>query len=42
MELMHDSFTEMYEIEKIINCKTYHNKKYYLINWLFYLINESN
>ena len=41
MELMHDSFTEMYEVEKIINCKTYHNKKYYLIKWLCYPINES-
>ena len=41
MEIMHDSCAEMYEVEKIINCKTYHNKKYYLIKWLCYPINES-
>ena len=41
MEIMYDSSTDMYEVEKIINCKTYHNKKYYLIKWLCYPINES-
>ena len=41
MDLMYDSSAGMYEVEKIINCKTYHNKKYYLIKWLCYPINES-
>ena len=40
MEIMFDSSSNMYEVEKIINCKTYHNKKYYLIKWLCYPINE--
>lgn len=41
MELMFDSSFNMYELEKIINFKTFRNKKYYLIKWLCYPINES-
>ena len=41
MEIMFDSSSEMYEVEKIINCKTFRNKKYYLIKWLCYPISES-
>ena len=41
MEMMLDSFHEMYEVEKIINCKTFRNKKYYLIKWLCYPISQS-
>ena len=33
--------SDMYEVEKIINCKYYKNKKYYLIKWLCYPINQS-
>ena len=40
MEIMLDSPSNMYEVEKIINCKTFRNKKYYLIKWLCYPINE--
>ena len=40
MEIMFDSSSKMYEVEKIINCKTFRNKKYYLIKWLCYPINE--
>lgn len=40
MEIMFDSSSNMYEVEKIINCKTFRNKKYYLIKWLCYPINE--
>ena len=40
MELMLESSSNMYEVEKIINCKTFRNKKYYLIKWLCYPINE--
>ena len=40
MELMFDSSSNMYEVEKIINSKTFRNKKYYLIKWLCYPINE--
>ena len=29
---------DFYEVEKIINCKYFKNKKYYLIKWLFYPI----
>lgn len=31
----------LYEVEKIINCKYFNNKKYYLIKWLCYPINQS-
>ena len=31
----------LYEVEKIINCKYFKNKKYYLIKWLCYPINQS-
>ena len=41
MEHVHNSSANMYEVEKIINCKIYHNKKYYLIKWLYYPINQS-
>lgn len=41
MESLLDSCTNMYEVEKIINCKSYRNKKYYLIKWLCYPINQS-
>jgi hypothetical protein len=34
-------FDKVYEVEKIINCKFYKNKKYYLIKWLCYPISES-
>ena len=30
-----------YQVEKIINCRYYKNKKYYLIKWLCYPINQS-
>ena len=33
--------SDIYEVEKIINCKYIRNKKYYLIKWLFYPINQS-
>ena len=33
--------SKMYEVEKIINYKCYRNKKYYLIKWLCYPINQS-
>ena len=38
---MFDSCCELYEVEKIINCKTFRNKKYYLIKWLCYPICQS-
>ena len=41
MEMTFDSFPDMYEVEKIINRKTFRNKKYYLIKWLCYPINQS-
>ena len=41
MDIISDSFSGMYEVEKIINCKIYKNKKYYLIKWLCYPIIES-
>ena len=31
----------IYQVEKIINCRYYKNKKYYLIKWLCYPINQS-
>ena len=41
MESMNESYNNLYQVEKIINCKSYKNKKYYLIKWLCYPINES-
>ena len=40
MEILADSSNEMYEVEKIINCKISRSKKYYL-KWLCYPIHES-
>ena len=40
MEMMFDSYADMYEVEKIINRKTFRNKTYYLIKWLCYPINQ--
>lgn len=36
-----DARSDMYEVEKIINCKTFRNKKFYLVKWLCYPINQS-
>ena len=41
MEILSDSSSGMYEVEKIINCKIYRNKKYYLVKWLCYPIYAS-
>ena len=41
MDTHKDSSSEIYEVEKIINCKYYRNKKYYLVKWLCYPINQS-
>ena len=41
MEINQDSLNKEYEVEKIITCKFYKNKKYYLIKWLCYPITES-
>ena len=41
MELSSESRNEIYEVEKIITRKIYKNKKYYLIKWLCFPINES-
>ena len=38
---MEYTLPDFYEVEKIINCKYFKNKKYYLIKWLFYPINQS-
>ena len=38
---MEYSSQKLYEVEKIINRKYIKNKKYYLIKWLFYPINQS-
>ena len=38
---MEKSSGDFYEVEKIINCKYFKNKKYYLIKWLFYPISQS-
>ena len=35
-----EHFDKVYEVEKIINCKFYKNKKYYLIKWLCYPISH--
>ncbi len=31
----------LYQVEKIINCRYFKNKKYYLVKWLCYPINQS-
>ena len=41
MEYQTQSLNDTFEVEKIINSKIYRNKKYYLIKWLCYPINES-
>ena len=41
METISSPSSGMYEVEKIINCKIFRNKKYYLIKWLCYPIYES-
>ena len=41
MENTSESLNKVYEVEKIITCKIYKNKKYYLIKWLCYPIKES-
>lgn len=41
MDSLDDSSSGIYEVEKIINCKIYRNKKYYLVKWLCYPIYES-
>ena len=41
METISAPSSRMYEVEKIINCKIFRNKKYYLIKWLCYPIYES-
>ena len=41
MESLDNSSSGMYEVEKIINCKIYRNKKYYLVKWLCYPIYAS-
>ena len=41
MEINDNNYSDMYEVEKIINCKSYRNKKYYLIKWLCYPISQS-
>ena len=41
MEPTSDDINNVYEVEKIINCKFYRNKKYYLIKWLYFPILES-
>ena len=41
MDNITEDTKETYEVEKIINCKIYKNKKYYLIKWLCYPIYES-
>ena len=38
---MFDNLDEVYEVEKIINIKFEEKKKYYLIKWFGYPINES-
>ena len=41
MEYIYDTNTNLYEVEKIINCKIHKNKKYFLIKWLYYPIKDS-
>ena len=38
---MEYTLPDLYEVEKIITSKYYKNKKYYLIKWLCYPINQS-
>ena len=38
---MEYTLPDLYEVEKIINCKYFKNKKYYLVKWLCYPINQS-
>ena len=38
---MEYTLPDFYEVEKIINCKYFKNKKYYLVKWLCYPINQS-
>ena len=38
---MEYTLPDLYEVEKIINCKYFNHKKYYLIKWLCYPINQS-
>jgi hypothetical protein len=41
MEINAELCDEIYEVEKIIARKIYKSKKYYLIKWLYFPINES-
>ena len=41
MDISLDTRSGLFEVEKIINCKIYRNKKYYLVKWLCYPIYES-
>ena len=41
MDSSNDFSSDIYEVEKIINCKIFRNKKYYLVKWLCYPIYES-
>ena len=41
MDISVDPWSGFFEVEKIINSKTYRNKKYYLVKWLCYPIHES-
>ena len=41
MDIFSDSLSGLYEVEKIINCKIYRNKKYYWIKWICYSIIKS-
>ena len=41
MEINEELCDEIYEVEKIIARKIYKSKKYYLIKWLYFPINES-
>jgi len=41
MDSTNDFSSDIYEVEKIINCKIFRNKKYYLVKWLCYPIYES-
>ena len=36
-----ESSDNLYQVEKIINCTYFKNKKYYLVKWLCYPINQS-
>ena len=41
MDISLDTRSGLFEVEKIINCKIYRNKKYYLVKWLCFPIHES-